>query len=678
MSNPTLHNSSNTINQLLEAVETTVIPGSPPRLSKIDAEIGLSFLETVLRQNHTRRIREEIVLQSATYAQRTVKQDLSLRKLSDAQRSYGAEYSRLRSNTAFSSADLQTSPIWVPICRIDRRLAPPVQIQTQAGISLPTLTRSESSLLFGPALYRIIRNILQVSRTLDTSGKISKLLDRENEARWLLQQSIVSLVAERAPATRRRTHDRYANLGRASAGRQRGLLKECLRFLEDSGQIQRFLELLNIAMNDQIVIVAIDPTVAECQLSYQLPVVRADDTANLTNRWSQLRKKSTKYLRSVTNSEFVASYQTVIPPGIESYHLSASVTDGSDVIAAVLQVDSGSTEIANLSQDLRYLAGQKEQFDNRALTDAETKLAEYHLQKAVKSLAELTRRRIWEADWQGTSIEESRLTETVGLAEAAFSGTGLVDVENPNKAHASLLTHPDATPHNLRAAADEIVRADMGIEIVSDLAPSGSTAHVNWRRREVRRYFDDDVHAECVLRIVNGGVTQLASVAFFGVIMIVLSLAIGAFTFGSPFPWTWFNETEVTDIGAKVAILFLLPGFLYTRLNLPRRGSVAAVLLVWPRLAAYTLIGSTVVMALGLVSASWPVAAIACWMALLLQTASMGGLLLLPRLFKNTKGVQGSGATWHLRPWLSESRYFPRSRSLNVRFYAVESQGSST
>ena len=47
---------------LKEAILTVPIPGAPPRLSTDGAAVGLAFLDTVIRQNHVRRLTERLTL----------------------------------------------------------------------------------------------------------------------------------------------------------------------------------------------------------------------------------------------------------------------------------------------------------------------------------------------------------------------------------------------------------------------------------------------------------------------------------------------------------------------------------------------------------------------------------------------------------------------------------------
>src|SRR5690242_6757507 len=69
----------------LRVLADIAVPGSPARLSRDDAPIGLSFLETALRLNHVRRITETLTLSEHGAATRSVEMDIGIGLLDSPQ-----------------------------------------------------------------------------------------------------------------------------------------------------------------------------------------------------------------------------------------------------------------------------------------------------------------------------------------------------------------------------------------------------------------------------------------------------------------------------------------------------------------------------------------------------------------------------------------------------------------
>jgi hypothetical protein len=77
----------------------------------------------------------------------------------------------------------------------------------------------------------------------------------------------------------------------------------------------------------------------------------------------------------------------------------------------------------------------------------------------------------------------------------------------------------------------------------------------------------------------------------------LITYLTSAFLFRSVFPFRPGVEmTDITSHEAVVAVLLLVPGFLYTRLNLPQRGTIASRVRLLPRYCAYfTILISAIV-----------------------------------------------------------------------------------
>src|SRR5687768_5144758 len=68
---------------LTRAIMEVPLPGAPPRVHQLGAEIGLAFVDGTLRQNHVRRISESLQLIDHRAALQSVRVDLSLSLLND-------------------------------------------------------------------------------------------------------------------------------------------------------------------------------------------------------------------------------------------------------------------------------------------------------------------------------------------------------------------------------------------------------------------------------------------------------------------------------------------------------------------------------------------------------------------------------------------------------------------
>lgn len=109
--------------------------------------------------------------------------------------------------------------------------------------------------------------------------------------------------------------------------------------------------------------------------------------------------------------------------------------------------------------------------------------------------------------------------------------------------------------------------------------------------------------------------------------VVAIAYALAGLRFGTPWPFAgWFPQgfpwpvldtlpiRHETDPAAAIAVMLLVPGFLYTRLNLPQRHTIAGQLRRLPRLVAHV----TIVTAAGVAIAFAAKHAIAIQAALML------------------------------------------------------------
>jgi hypothetical protein len=149
-------------------------------------------------------------------------------------------------------------------------------------------------------------------------------------------------------------------------------------------------------------------------------------------------------------------------------------------------------------------------------------------------------------------------------------------------------THVDISLNMLTDIQLEALQNDLALE----KQPVASRAHVYWRRPphgplSGRR---TQVRAGIVLR--NGAESSTRMVVVYALAVAAISYAMAAFVTreASPYgaPASHYAHPRFPE--AVVGILLLVPGFLYTRLSLPERGTIAGYLRITPRLASYLCI----------------------------------------------------------------------------------------
>jgi hypothetical protein len=189
------------IESLRHAIETIPIPGAPPRLSRQGAAVGLALLDTSLRLNHVRRLTERLTVVDHGAARRSTEIDVSLKLLDEGQRQATAQLQDLigrEHGERAASRPAQQRALWVPLARLPRRDASPVDVFDSAGQKLPRLTQHEASRLVASGLYRLLRGILAGDENAQTAKhELNTFLFQVHEPRWLIQQALLTLLTER-------------------------------------------------------------------------------------------------------------------------------------------------------------------------------------------------------------------------------------------------------------------------------------------------------------------------------------------------------------------------------------------------------------------------------------------------------------------------------------------------
>ena len=574
---------------LRHAIASVAVPGAPPRQNAVGAAIGLSFLDSALRLNHIQRLSETLTVTDHRVARRTTEVDVSLAMLDEGQRRAAALSRELRSASRAGGPD-QPVPdeVWVPVARIDRRSTAPVTIWDTSGARMPRLTQQECGRLLAAGLFRLLRGILDSLPGAAADSDLHLLLHRVPEAEWLLQHAIDVLVTERhrPPAAPPRPRATGAVAGQGA--RYRAIALAVLDKHEDA--ITEFFELLDVALDNDLLIVALDPSRDEHLLTYETPLhVASEEDAG--HRVARLLRSSAE--------GYHLEYRSSISSSIPAYHLVVDAEPGVDVAPMYLSTDSDVRTAAALRADLLVLAQRLENERRAPAGRASSKIVELQMQTTLRTLADLVRRRRWEAAQAGIAVPAHRMVVCSELSHVAVSGEGTA---NPDGAvDSSVLRHPALQPELLRAAAEELFAEEIYADVALETDPSPSRAHASWRgcaAPVATAGAPVQIRAGMILRDTTAAGPR--RVCQYAVLVAVVGFLFAAFLAGDPWPFGADSRVRlgaIKDADAVIGVLLLVPGFLYTRLGLADRHSISGRLRALPRAVANVCIAVIAVVA---------------------------------------------------------------------------------
>lgn len=569
---------------LTTAIHALPVPGSPPKLSRASAWVGLSFLETALRQNHVRRIGETLQLTEHRVSTRVVELDVSLNLLDDVQSDAGLAYSHIRQRRAHSApVNAEDQLLWVPVARLSKRSVSPVDVYDAHGIVVPRLTQFDSSRLLASGMYKLLRSILVAEPAATEPGHdLNRLLTATDASRWLLQSAMLTLFTERASPT-------SPTLAAApSDGGQQGPLSEqrCLaaRVLADNaGVLRDYYRLLDVALEEYLIVVGLPNSKAEHHLRYMVPLQAAGRPQ---------RGAAASLVRQLKPGfrGYRVLYTATVPASVSSYHLVAETDTSLLVKKLVMSCDADHDATAILAADLSDLAGRL--LDRRDVPNpAPDKILELELETAVRTLSELMRRRAWEAQQAGGEIHPAHTKAAQILAAAGISGHAYQSRDGMYRT--SLLVNPWVTPELLKQASEELKSSNVELALTHQDDPVTNRAIAYWRHHGVIDPGADSYQITSSVLITDAG-NASRNVSWFALGVILVTYVVGASTFG----WNLRGTARpLPTPAATIAVLLLVPGYLYSRLDNPRWTSISARLRFLPRMTAYFCIGSVVLLA---------------------------------------------------------------------------------
>jgi hypothetical protein len=583
------------MDSLRHAIETVPIPGAPPRLSQNGAAVGLALLDTSLRLNHVRRLTERLTVVEHGTARRTTEVDVSLKLLDEGQREATSGLQELigKEHGERVSGRQPGTTLWVPIARQPRRGVSPIDVYDGAGQKLPRLSQHETSRLIASGLYRLLRGILASDEHAHSpKHDLGAFLFRLHEPRWLVQRALLTLLTERDQPAREFTLP-------PAGGTVPGHGKQCrdiaLAVLDDHRHLlTEYAELLDIAVRDYLLVVALDDAVDEYRLSYETPLHVDDDpppgrTPRLTELWRRVR---------ASHSGYFVRYRTTIPATLKSYHLVVQTSPETELTRMYLSTDADRGLSEDLARDLSSLADRRGDRPVEKIGAAEHKILELEAQTALRSLADLVRRRKWEAGRSKVDLAERTAAACHTLAAAATAGDARRVASN--ELDNSILRHPKVVAPTLRVAAAELADRQLGHDLVLVDKVTDNQAEAYWRRSGNGHGGDDgygdQVRVDAGLLLTDSTEAGPRNVMFYALAVGATCYLLGWLLVGNPWPFGR-SATEalghVRDGQSVITVLLLVPGFLYTRLALPPRRSVAAYLRTLPRILGQLCIVST-------------------------------------------------------------------------------------
>ncbi|NLT54899.1 MAG: hypothetical protein GXX79_10105 [Actinomycetales bacterium] len=566
------------LDTLCEAVRTTPVPGAPPSISRESAAVGLAFLDTALRQNHVRRLTERLELVEHRLARRTTELDISLGLLDAEQRDAAELFRTMRNHDPDGAGRQGAELLWVPVARVAQEWEAPIAVVSAEGARLPRLTQYETSRLLAAGLYQLLKGILSSLPESAERSDLSRLLYSEDESRWLLQSALSTLLAERHKP--RTTHPRPGT--DRHGARHRELLLGVLD--RHAPELDTYRELLGVALHDNLLVVGLDGRRDEHLLSY--------DSPPLVGRGHPIGPAGVlRWLRR-SGSYYRVDYRTAVPANLRAYHLVAE-TEGSVEIARMHLVTSADVpRVRGLGEDLLALAARLEatQAAEGGGRAGGRRVLEWELQTVLRTLAEVVRSRRWEADQAGITFVEDPFPVSGALAWAGA----------PEQADArgSLLDQPEVGPGALRAAAAELEELELRSDLSLASDPESNRAHVYWRRSGAPSATGRRVGIRVTAVLRDSVHSRADSIIGYLLALMGITYLVAAMLTGSPWPFGVFPGRRAGDnADAVVAVLLLVPGFIYTRLDLPPPRSIAARVHLLTRGVADLAIGIMIVIA---------------------------------------------------------------------------------
>jgi hypothetical protein len=609
--------------RLIQALERTPIPTSPPVADTFRESLGLSLLDLALRLEHVERLSESLELVDSTHMARSVEVDINLRLLTTTQK-----------RSLAPGGDVDPSglapAIWIPLARQSRKDLAPIVVRDASGAVLPRLTHYETSRALKHGLARLFRMFLDADPRSEVVGHdLYDIRHGRNRSRWLIEAAIGEIVehgwprpAAREPEWMRRSDPAVDRLMRS---RRRWIQPDSIRRAAAAAVEQLFqsdgpfLKLLDVASSEYLLVVLVSTERSDVYLKYEAPLLPAK-RAERPRGWRRL------------GQDFTVKYSTVIPRAVNSYHVTMKVPEEIQLRHFVMSSD---VDGAAVEETIADMAAVSSRFDD--MRTASPKLLELEMQSIASRLAEIGRRRSSDLQTYRSYITDYYETFTrrrpwFRPQLRALSASGclarlpkerrLVESLDQFAAHYQANEYTKLADHGFRSQDLTVLTAqmrseDIGRDIYVDNDPRENGAHAHWRRRSLGDpgRLGEPVLIEMYAELVDDPPSLASSVSRLLFSLFALCLGVGVILEPDlllwhfiPVPdWTKLSKSSdspLSSADALVTVLLLVPGLLVTRLDIPSRKTVLGRLRLFPQYLAYTAL--TITSGLALIAAVAP------------------------------------------------------------------------
>jgi hypothetical protein len=560
--------------------------------------VGVNFLDAALNQNHIVRRSERLTVPDRTHLSRTIAVRISLDRLTRTQAAAGLRYGKLseggshQSGTSYSNDTDGRSPLlWVPITRVARESAAPVQIYDNEGRELARATQPELLPFVNAALYSLMKVVLRAGLDAQRTGtKLFKFLFETNRSRWLLEKAIASLVYEQHGSIAEPCTD--DEIVASSEDPVRKLTLEVVDLY-----LQRetaLLELLHHAVTEHLIVAGLLASKREHYLTYEAPPLAAVGR-------STPRARVVKVGRALLpmGRQFNLRYNTHLPPSLDSVHFSLELDPRIRVRDAFLITDSDEPLRLRSSEDLLALGDLRSSADSEAYINHE-------IESSLSGVEELARRR-W-GEWLSYRDRWDRFRDLDGMRRLKWRmpNRRLLELIGPTgnaRGTRQQESNPDTrrSDDQLERLATAVEQLQLGRDVTINDDPRRNGAHM-YRRQGVDcpKPTQPRTAAAWLHATLTDEPTSLLGTApsWLGALL-VLVVALGLAFFRSlHFLVPWSHVTVQADPGsvqadAVVAIMLIVPSLLLRRLDLPGPMTLAGGLRVLDRTAAFLAIAAT-------------------------------------------------------------------------------------
>jgi hypothetical protein len=553
-------------------------------------------------------------------AHRITEVDISLTMLDEGQRSATELFQVLRGwgSREIPQSDPISPRIWVPVTRIPRTTVAPIDVLDSTGDRLPRLTQYETARLMASAMYRLLRGVLTGNPdATDREKPLAHLLFQDHQARWLIQSAIVTLISDRS------SPDIEQEGSSVKQDSLRGHAAKCrdsaIDILTDYRKyLGHFFSLLDIVVNDYLLVVGLDATRDEHLLRYDAPLNEVSTPGIRTSVADSIRASLRGYK---------INYSGQISPNLRSYHLVVDTEPGVEIKCMYLATNADEAAAQDLIEDLRVVRDRLAGEAPNPVDRSHNKILELEIQATLRRLSDLLRRRQWDASRTGMKLSIDRLPACLELSRIAIAGEARPGQNNePDNA---ILRNDSLTVARLDTASAEITRNELHLDLMMENDPGSSTAHAYWRRQSGRSASSSPIEVRAGMILSDTTSEGPRGVAAYAFSIVAIAYLTAALLAKHPWPFAHpgaFVQDFASD--AVVAVLLLVPGFLYSRLSMPGKNTISAQLRSLPRFVARLCITTMAALAVA-TAANAPLLPLAFALAVLL--ALIGGIILLVR-----------------------------------------------